>query len=131
MNTRELTMRIREGMSFDYSLSFGDMEGISLNKEELMSEYIDRSDSERQLQSILRRASKNFNLDDLVISGEEDEIGYKVSINESVVRPMSASEWIELKFGKGRSHGTAQVKMMDDYAEYFHNIKVGNHLSPR
>jgi hypothetical protein len=128
MNTRVLAHRIELGESFDYSLSFGDMEGISLNKDELMFRY---AESEKDLESFLRFASKTLNLDDLIISGEQTDLGYKLSINESVVRPMSASEWIDLKFGKGRSHGTAQVKMMDDYAEYFHNIKVGNHLSPR
>ena len=124
MNTRNLVHKIETGESFDYSLSFGDMEGISLNKDELMFRY---AESEKDLESFLRFASKTLNLDDLIISGEQTDLGYKLSINESVVRPMSASEWIELKFGAGRSHGTAQVKMMDDYAEYFYNIKVGNH----
>lgn len=128
MNTKVLEQRIKLGESFDYSLSFGDMEGISLNKEELMFRY---ADSESDLLSLLRFASKTLNLDDLVISGEQTELGYKLSINESVVRPMSASEWIDIKFGSGRSHGASQIKLMEDYAEYFHNIKVGNHLYPR
>lgn len=113
---------MQAGESFDYSLAFGDMDGISLNKNEIMFRY---ADSEQDLQSFLRFASKTLNLDDLIVSGEQTEFGYKLSISESVVRPMSAREWIEIKFGSDVSHGVSQMQMMDDYAEYFHNIKVG------
>jgi hypothetical protein len=114
--------------SFDYSFTFGDLEGISINKNELMFRYTDSESAEKDLESFLRLASKTLNLDDLVISGEQTILGiYKLSISETVVKPMSAREWIEIKFGSDVSHGVAQMQMMDDYAEYFHSIKVGNH----
>ena len=59
------------------------------------------------------------------------ENAYKPKLNQdgtlavSLVdtNPMSAREWLELKLGGSIHHGSAQVKLMDEYAEYYHNTK--------
>ena len=122
MNIKTVEHLIMQGKGFVYSAEYGNLENISIETEVEEYELITADDPSRQLTNLFRLSAMLRGL----IRGEQTDLGYVISVERFTITPMTARQWFEAQFGKA-SHGVSQFKVMDDYADYFYNIKVGSH----
>lgn len=120
MNIKTVQHLIMQGKEFVYSAEYGNLENFSIDSEVDRFEILS-DDVHNQLTRMFRISAILRGL----IRGEQTDVGYVVSVERFKMKPMSAKEWFEVQFG-GANHGTSQFKLMDDYAKYYSNIKIGH-----
>lgn len=97
-------------MPFLFSFDYKFYHNHGVNTEVESFEYIN---NESELKALLKEAARKR----LLIRGERDEIGYKVSLESFTQTPLTAREFFEAKHGP-TNLGQKVFNMMDEYGEY-------------